>query len=153
MPSTPLLIRASQARRLRQSSELLPFLRAWKHALSFVVGFAMAYSRRQLFANAAIAAERNSPTEAGLQYPWHQHEMRRRGSQKRALKERSHLSFSFGRFRKFSVMAADVAADMARGDIPHADTTDSVETRTASFADLRHHVVRLKRRERHCLCR
>jgi hypothetical protein len=28
---------------------------------------------------AASAAERNSPTGAGLQYPWHQHEMRRRG--------------------------------------------------------------------------
>ena len=46
-------------------------------------------------------------------------------------------------------MAADVAAGMARGDVTHADTTNSVHTCAASFADLDDHVVGLKRRERH----
>jgi hypothetical protein len=52
---------------------------AWPLAARAQLSSSVAYSRRQLLANAASAAERNSPTVAGLQYPWHQHEMRRRG--------------------------------------------------------------------------
>ncbi len=60
--------------------------------------------------------------------------------------------------RGFSVLAtnfaADVAADVAGGDITDADTTNSVKAGAASFADHRDHVVRLlRRRERHGLRR
>ena len=49
---------------------------------------------------------------------------------------------------------ADLSADMAPGSSGHADTINPYPTRTARFADLRDHTVRLmKRRRRHCLRR
>ncbi len=52
-----------------------------------------------------------------------------------------------------SIVAADFSADVAGGDITHADTTNSVKPRPAVLAYCRNHVVRLKRRERHGLGR
>jgi hypothetical protein len=49
---------------------------------------------------------------------------------------------------RISASADDVAADVAAGGCGHASAVNHVHTCAASFADLRHHVVRLmKRRE------